>query len=399
MHSSRCSVRRRARDEERRARRDSACSIHQGVQRVAERPGAADGAHGRQHALESREVCLAFSCSGFDHRLRVFLASLLLMPCLGGSHSGARGFALARRGRLRFFERQAQRLRLEVFGLEVTRNMVALGDERVDAGTFALQIDVGALALGSKGLVHFFAQAPRGLRRACSNSSRRRAADAAAASSASRRMRSVSAMTRRSASAVTSAMPACIRPCHSSRTASSSFLWRSVASAALGRQRFDLEAGALRLRREATLGVSGRISEAGLQTAVPFLAYVVEPLCPVGLGFLGELLAFDRLARCELGCLSLQIGLKTRTERVDDRTKIVIGHLRHYRDGLRASQAKSSVFGACKSNTYNDLTNRDAGRTMEGLSLERGRPRFDGDMVSQDACRGPSTSQIRWKKT
>ena len=27
----------------------------------------------------------------------------------------------------------------------------------------------------------------------------------------------------------------------------------------------------------------------------------------------------------------------------------------------------------------------------------RGRPRFDGDTVSQDACRGPSPSLIRWK--
>src|SRR4029453_10313964 len=28
--------------------------------------------------------------------------------------------------------------------------------------------------------------------------------------------------------------------------------------------------------------------------------------------------------------------------------------------------------------------------------FRRGRPRFDGDTVSQDACRGPSPSLIRW---
>jgi hypothetical protein len=32
------------------------------------------------------------------------------------------------------------------------------------------------------------------------------------------------------------------------------------------------------------------------------------------------------------------------------------------------------------------------GRGCESPRLHRGRPRFDGDTVSQDACRGPSTS-------
>ena len=45
---------------------------------------------------------------------------------------------------------------------------------------------------------------------------------------------------------------------------------------------------------------------------------------------------------------------------------------------------------------YNDELH---GPGMEPAAIQRGRPRFDGDTVSQDACRGPSPSLIRWNQT
>ncbi len=106
---------------------------------------------------------------------------------------------------------------------------------------------------------------------------------------------------------------------------------------------FDLEAspslGGLR--------VGSRISQSGLQPALPLLPHrfdfgrpQLRRLCfclPLdGFALLGEPIH-------HLRSLGLKVRLQARTECVNRGTKIVIGHFRHYRDGPRASQASSSA--------------------------------------------------------
>ena len=191
------------------------------------------------------------------------------------------------------------------------------------------------------------------------------------------------------------------------------------------------ESGPLGLGGHPALGVGGSIGEPRLQAAIPLVAHGIDfrrphlggvarrrrrrrpgrpagvPAIPGGPRRAWRPLRFGLAARVfallgepigHLGGLGLEIGLQT-AHRV---------RRSPYEDRDRASQAlsgrsagKSSklVSRPCKPNRHNSLTNRGGKRRIEGLVSRRGRLRFDGDMVSQDACRGPSTSQIRWKKT
>ena len=106
------------------------------------------------------------------------------------------------------------------------------------------------------------------------------------------------------------------------------------------------ESGPLGLGGHPALGVGGGIGQPRLQAAAPLVAHGIDfrrphlgglrfRLAPRVFALLGE--PIDHL-----GGLGVEIGLQPRTECVDRRTKIVIGHLRHYRDGAWASQASTS---------------------------------------------------------
>ena len=109
------------------------------------------------------------------------------------------------------------------------------------------------------------------------------------------------------------------------------------------REGFDLNARPVAFGGEPAFGVGGGIGEASLQTALPLFAHGFDSGRQERSGLYFRLLPRGFPLLClpigHLSGLRVQIGLQTRTECVDDRTKIVIGHFRHYRDGLRASQA------------------------------------------------------------
>ena len=96
--------------------------------------------------------------------------------------------------------------------------------------------------------------------------------------------------------------------------------------------------------------------------------------------------------------LHLELFVDPAAYGVDEGAKLILGHYPHYRDGWCASQASKTAqiqarqqLDGCRGEVYN-------GDLSGGYSFLRGRPRFDGDTVSQDACRGPSPSLIRWKQ-
>jgi hypothetical protein len=97
----------------------------------------------------------------------------------------------------------------------------------------------------------------------------------------------------------------------------------------------DLEPRPFRLCRKTSLGFGRRISKSRLKPSLPFLADGLDLTCPDLRGFRLHLAPDGISFFCEpighLSDLRLKVRLQPGTECVDGRTKIVIGHFRHYR--------------------------------------------------------------------
>ncbi len=103
----------------------------------------------------------------------------------------------------------------------------------------------------------------------------------------------------------------------------------------------ELESAALGFCGHTSLGIGSGGGHAGLQPSLPVHTDRVEPGSPLRLVIKACGFAFLSEPTRHLRDLGLKVGLQTSAEYVDCRTKIVIGHFRHYRDGPRASQASA----------------------------------------------------------
>ena len=422
-------------DEERGARRDGCRGVRQAGERVAERARAVNRAHRAEQTLDDGELRLTLGDTRVDDGLRVVRRAARSLRPRERCRRVPRRLALPRHRGLGFLERCRQGLRLEPFGFEVRGRAIALGGEqRLHACALAFDLGARALALGGQRLVHFFASRDVACAAACSIS-RRTLLSRASCQLASLRCSAcllahpLGRFGRRlldfAADAVglghhaplgiagASASPALSRPCHSSRSASISFRWRSAASSA-ARVKASISSrdwsAAWRACSAASCVCSASRGPARLRRpAVARRRRRHRPARPAG----GPA---TRRARPRLSpptsaaFASVSRRACSRAPRRADRPPGRPGsgdrpadarRVRRlpYEDRDRPFQAlsgrsvgKSSLGGACKPNHHNSLTNRDAERRIEGLVSRWGRPRFDGDMVSQDACRGPSPS-------
>ncbi len=97
----------------------------------------------------------------------------------------------------------------------------------------------------------------------------------------------------------------------------------------------DLDPRPFRLGGKPSLGFGRRIGKSGLEPSLPFLADRLDLACPDLGGFCLRLapggFSFFGKPIGHLSDLRLKVRLQPGTECVDGRTKIVIGHFRHYR--------------------------------------------------------------------
>jgi hypothetical protein len=105
------------------------------------------------------------------------------------------------------------------------------------------------------------------------------------------------------------------------------------------REVLNLASRTLGLGGQPTLSFRLRSGELGLQTPIQLGSYGFDRCDSLRLGFDPRPLSLFGNPLGQLGSLCLELRLETRAESVKGGTKIVIGHFRHYPDGLRASQA------------------------------------------------------------
>ncbi len=173
----------------------------------------------------------------------------------------ARRFAFVGHVCLGFLERRRQGLRLQALGFELGGRAVTFGDQCERSGPLAIELDPRALALGGDRVVHFFAQPSGcvrcGLFQFLAQASRRMSGGLLQLGSELRRR--------------------CARgllhvACELSRLLADTL-------GRFGRCLLDVAADAVGLRDDAAVGVGGRVGEASLEAALPFLADGVDLLC------------------------------------------------------------------------------------------------------------------------
>ncbi len=221
-------------------------------------------------------------------------------------------------------------------------SLTLLDEERFDACPLA--VDLGrALPFGRKRLVHLLSQPRRRVRCACSSSARRLSQSpklcARGRFASSRGSTSTNAIGLRDDAAIgigrrigqTSLKPAL-------PLLADGLDAFAVTLLGFGRgfhEVLDLESRPFRLGGIPSLGFGRRIGKSGLEPSLPFLADRLDFCRPDLGGFRLRLAPCGLAFFCEpighLSDLRLKVRLQPGTECVDGRTKIVIGHFRHYR--------------------------------------------------------------------